>query len=81
LDALRTDTYGPTTTEEHLRTLRRYLMDARELVYSVDEGETSDGFYKTAGGVENSSVLAILNNIDSAILDVAGLIDGLRNRN
>ena len=68
------DTYGPRTTEEHLRTIRYMLIAARQLAYSIDEGATEDGLLAAVPGAADPAYLDLQDALDDGIIAVAATI-------
>lgn len=71
------DRFGPQTTEDHLRTVRAFCLAARQLLYNIDEGRTTDGAMAARTDGADDDYLTLQNGLDDAIIMVAHV---LRNR-
>ena len=73
------DKFGPRTDVEHLKTLRFILMGARQLVYAIDEGDTSDRHFQSDVNRPqmHNDVRIMLECLDNAVGRCARLIDEL----
>lgn len=67
------------TDEQHLRALRNDLINARNLVYALDEGRTVDRHFECRiydDGM-HPRVRTLLDSMDSAIAETAYMLDEL----
>lgn len=73
-----TDKFVMQTTSEHLRAFRQMLIDAREILYAIDDCDTSDGYYccSMETGM-HPRVRSALEGIDEAIVQSAYMVDAL----
>jgi hypothetical protein len=77
-----TDTFGVQTDEDHLRALRRELVNARQLLYAIDEGDTFDGHFECDinGDGMHPRVRNMLECLDSVIRETAYMLDELETK-
>lgn len=73
------DSFLPLTDAEHLRAMRLLLVQARELLYAVDEGFTVEQQYAChiSGAGMHPRVRSCLEGMDQAIKESACMIDEL----
>jgi len=73
------DEFGVQTDEHHLRALRHALINARKMVYSLDEGDTVDKNFESfiGGDGMHPRVRVLLEGLDQAIMQTAYMIDEL----
>ncbi|MCA1799733.1 MAG: hypothetical protein LC650_00315 [Actinobacteria bacterium] len=68
------DKYGPQTAEDHLRTARATLIHARQFLYAIDEGRTTDGVMAATTSHADEDYLTLQNAVDDAIIAVAHIL-------
>jgi hypothetical protein len=73
------DEFGLRTDEDHLRALRRQLIDARNILLDVEMGNTSDARFASHGleARPHPRVTVMLECLTGAIREAAYMLDEL----